>query len=478
MMRRAVALGPGIKTLHSNGPGESTMNRRSALLALGMVVVGSFQELAAQEKPIAIVHATIIDGVGGPPAEDGTVILRGSKIEYAGPSAKAAIPRDAQIIDAKGKSVMPGLADMHVHLQGGWDGISVDLLGYQRYLNAMLHSGITTMLDTGNYQPWVLQLRQELASGHLLGPRIYCTGAMIDAADPAWPDLAYALTSRAQIPEIVQRDKRANVDLIKGYANLSDRMLRRLVEEAHKEKIRVVLDQWERNGSPDLVRTEIDGFAHAPTRRMPADDIQLIHDRALFVITTLVVEEYSAHRRLNDLRFLDEPLITATTPPWFLTELRTEATRTLNEAEKYEVEASATGFDEMKRNVKKLLDAGVLLAAGTDAPYPGVFQGEALHHELELLVEAGMTPLEAIRMATFNAARIMHAEQEWESLQAGRQANVLIVAGNPAQRISDTRKIETVILNGKILDRNSLRFDAKRDPGFRAVTGNFSSPVQ
>lgn len=453
------------------------MNRRVAFLAIGIGMIFSFQGLAAQEKPIAIVHARIIDGVGGTPTEDGTVILRGSKIEYAGPSAAAAIPRDAQITDAKGKSVMPGLADMHVHVQGGWDGISVDLLGYQRYLNAMLYSGITTLLDTGNYQPWILQLRQEVASGRLLGPRIYCTGAMIDASDPAWPDLAYALSSRAQIPEFVQRDKRANVDMIKGYANLSDRMLRNLVEEAHKEKIRVVIDQWERNGSPDLVRTGIDGFAHAPTRKMPADDIQLIRERGLFVITTLVVEEYSGRRRLADLRFLDEPLIAETTPPWFLTELRTEATRRLNEAEQKDAEKSATGFDEMKRNVKKLMDAGVLLAAGTDAPYPGVFQGEAIHHELELLVEAGMTPLQAIRMATYNAAQIMHAEQEWGSLQAGRLANLVIVSGNPAVRISDSRKIDTVILNGKVLNRASLRYDAKKDPGFRAVTGNFTSPM-
>lgn len=454
------------------------MNRRVAFLTFGIGMIFSFQGLAAQETPIAIVHARIVDGVGGTPTEDGVVILRGSKIEYAGTTAAAAIPRDARIIDAKGKSVMPGLADMHVHVQGGWDGISMDLLGYQRYLNAMLYSGITTLLDTGNYQPWILQLRQEVASGRLLGPRIYCTGAMIDASDPAWPDLAYALSSRAQIPEFVQRDKRANVDMIKGYANLSDRMLRNLVEAAHKEKIRVVIDQWERNGSPDLVRTGIDGFAHAPTRKMPADDIQLIRERGLFVITTLVVEEYSGRRRLADLRFLDEPLIAETTPPWFLTELRTEATRKLSEAEQKGAEKSATGFDEMKRNVKKLMDAGVLLAAGTDAPYPGVFQGEAIHHELELLVEAGMTPLQAIRMATYNAAQIMHAEQEWGSLQMGRLANLVIVSGNPAIRISDSRKIDTVILNGKVLDRAGLRYDAQKDPGFRAVTGNFTSPVQ
>src|SRR5713226_5356894 len=454
------------------------MKRRSLVSAMGVALLCSFQGLAAQEKPIVILHARIIDGLGGRPIEDGAVILRGQTIEYAGPASGATVPRDAQIIEAKGKSVLPGLEDLHVHLQGAWDGISVDLLGYQRYLNAMLHSGITAVLDTGNYQPWVLQLRQEVASGHLLGPRIYCTGAMIDAADPAWPDLAYALTSRAQIPEFVQRDKRANVDLIKGYANLSDRMLRNLVEEAHKEKIRVVIDQWERNGSPDLVRTGIDGFAHAPTRKMPADDIQLIREHGLFVITTLVVEEYSGRRRLADLRFLDEPLIAEPTPPWFLTELRAEATRTLSEAEKKDAEKSAAGFEDMKRNVKKLVDAGVLVAAGTDAPYPGVFQGEAIHHELELLVEAGMTPLQAIRTATYNAAQIMRAEQEWGSLQPGRVANLVIVAGNPAARISDTRKIETVILNGKILDRASLRYDAKKDPGFRAVAGNFNSPMQ
>lgn len=454
------------------------INRRSVLLVFVVGVVCSFQGLAAQEKPMAIVHARIIDGVGGPPVEDGTVILRGSKIEYAGAYAAAAVPHDAKIIDAKGKSVLPGLADMHVHLQGGWDGISVDLLGYQRYLNSMLYSGITTLMDTGNYQPWILQLRQEVAGGRLLGPRIYCTGAMIDASDPAWPDLAYALTSRAQIPEFVQRDKRANVDLIKGYANLSDRMLRKLVEEAHKEKIRVVIDQWERNGSPDLVRTGIDGFAHAPTRKMSADDIQLIHDKGVFVITTLVVEEYSARARLADLRFLDEPLIAEMTPPWFLTELRAEATKTLGELEKKDAEQSSAGLDEMKRNVKKLMDAGVLVAAGTDAPYPGVFQGEAIHHELELLVEAGMTPLQAIRMATYNGAQIMHAEQEWGSLQAGRVANLVIVSGNPAVRVGDSRKIDMVILNGKILDRSSLRYDPKKDPGFRAVTGNFTSPVE
>ena len=455
------------------------MTRCFRILMMAILFLAPLQFVqAADEKPIAIVHARIIDGLGGAPIEDGTVIVSEKKIQYAGPGRGARVSANAQVIDAAGKTVMPGLADMHVHLQGGWDGISVELLGYQRYFNAMLYSGITTILDTGNYQPWVLQLRQEVASGHVLGPRIYCVGAMIDAADPAWPDLAYAVSSRAQIPGFVERDKRAGVDLLKGYANLSDRMLRLLVEQAHKVGLRVIIDQWERNGSPDLVQTGIDGFAHAPTRKMSVEDMDVLQKSGLFVITTLVVEEYSGRRRLADLNFLKEPLIADTTPPWFLEELRAEATRTLTEKEKKDTERSVAGFDEMKRNVKKLFDARVLLAAGTDAPYPGVFQGEALHHELELLVAAGMTPLEAIRTATYNAARIMKAEGEWGSLRAGRRANLIIVAGNPAVNISDTRKIESVILDGDILDRTSLRFDVRRDPGFRAVPGQFSSPLE
>jgi hypothetical protein len=107
----------------------------------------------AADKPIVIVHARLIDGLGGAPLEDATVVIRGKTIEYAGPAAGAAVPSDAQIIDAFGKTVMPGLADLHVHLQGAWDGTSVDLLGYQRYLNAMLYAGVTTLMDTGNYQP-------------------------------------------------------------------------------------------------------------------------------------------------------------------------------------------------------------------------------------------------------------------------------------------------------------------------------------
>jgi imidazolonepropionase-like amidohydrolase len=428
---------------------------------------------AAQERPLAITHVRLIDGRGGPAVEDATIVLRGNTVEYAGVARDAKIPGDAQVISGAGKTALPGLADLHVHLQGAWDGISVDMLGYQRYFNALLYAGVTTVMDTGNYQPWVLQLRQEQAAGRLRAPRIYCVGAMLDASDPAWPDLAYAVTSRYQLPAFVERDRLSKVDMIKAYANLSDRMLRRLVQEANKAGLRVVVDQWDRNGSPDLVATGIAGFAHAPTRKMSADDIALYRDKGLFDISTIVVHESFARTRFADTRFLHESLLLDTLPPWFLSETEEYAKKAQTDEEKKETEAAVQEFEESGRNVKKLWDAGVLLAAGTDAPYPGVFQGESLHHELELMVRAGLTPLQAIQSATYNAARVMKAEKEWGSLQAGLRATLILVAGQPDKNISDTRKIELVIQDGKVLDRAALRYDPKIDAGYRVVPGTF-----
>lgn len=439
-----------------------------------VAALGASAAPAGTEKPIAIVHVRMIDGRGGPAIEEATIVLRGKTIEYAGPATGANVPADAQVIAGAGRTALPGLADLHVHLQGAWDGTSVDLLGYQRYLNAMLYAGVTTLMDTGNYQPWILQLRQEQAAGRLAGPRIYCVGAMIDATDPAWPDLAYALTSRYQIPAFVERDKQAKVDMIKAYANLSDRMMRALVQEAKKAGLRVVVDQWDRNGSPDLVATGIAGFAHAPTRKMSGEDIAFYKENGLFDISTMVVHESFARTRYADPQFWKEPLIVDTTPPWFIEELREFANKPQTEDEKKETARATEEFEESVRNVKKLWDAGVLLAAGTDSPYPGVYHGEGLHHELELMVKAGLTPLEAIQSATYNAARIEKAENEWGSLQKGLRATLLLVNGQPDKNISDTRKIEMVIQDGRILDRNALKFDSKRDAGYRVVPGLFN----
>src|SRR5215475_6778992 len=108
-------------------------------MAIGALGLAGARAQPVDDRPIAIVHGTLLDGRGGPPVRDATVVIRGRVIEAASRAGDVAIPEDAQVIDATGKTVMPGLADMHVHLHGGWDGTSFDFLGYQRYLDALLY---------------------------------------------------------------------------------------------------------------------------------------------------------------------------------------------------------------------------------------------------------------------------------------------------------------------------------------------------
>ncbi|MGA2214285.1 MAG: amidohydrolase family protein [Bryobacteraceae bacterium] len=228
--------------------------RMALLLALAPLLGG-------QTGAIAIVHGRIIDGRGGPVIPEGTVLLHGKQIDAVGPPSAVNVPAGARVIDAAGKTVMPGLADMHVHLVGGWDGETTDMLSYQRYMNALLYAGVTTVLDTGNVQPYILQIRQEVASGRLLGPRIYCAGALIDGPDPIWPEVSLSISSASQIPALVHREKSIGVDVLKAYAGLSVPEVTRLAAEGKKVGLRVLVDQGRRNGSIDLMNVGIAGFA-------------------------------------------------------------------------------------------------------------------------------------------------------------------------------------------------------------------------
>jgi imidazolonepropionase-like amidohydrolase len=419
---------------------------------------------------LVLTHAVVIDGNGGAPIEDGAVVIRGERIEAVGPRGGVTVPPGSRILDLSGLSVMPGLADMHVHLLGGWDGEGVDMLGYRRYLSSLLYSGITTVLDTGNVQPYVLQLRQEIEAGRLLGPRVYCAGPVIDGADPVWPPISIAISSLDQIPKVVGQLKSSGVDILKAYVGLSDPMVALLASEGRKVSLPVFVDQWMRNGSIDLMEAGISAFAHTPTRDMSDEAMALMKEKDVRIVTTLAVYESFSRRRLQNLAFLETPLIRDTTPPWFLEDLRAVASRPPGE-----MEAALGRIREGQVNAKRLFDAGILLAAGTDAPYPGVFQGEGLHRELELLVEAGLTPLQALTVGTRNAARLLNAEREWGTLTAGSLANVVVVRGRPDRNISETRNIDMVIRQGQVVDRQKLKFDPSFDPGFR-VSSRVSLP--
>jgi len=423
------------------------------------------------QQPFAFIHAVIIDGNGGAPISNGTLVIRGDRIEAVGRAEDIGVPPDAQVKDLAGKVLMPGLADMHVHLLGGWDGEAVDMLGYRRYLNALLYAGVTTVLDTGNVKPYIIQLRQEIAAGRLLGPRIYCAGPLIDGPDPLWPPITQTVSSVEQIPRIVRQLKADHVDIIKVYVGLSNPMLWALAAEARKNSLPVFVDQSWRNGFPDLAAAGITAFVHTPDIITGDEMIKTLKERGVRFISTLAVVEAKSRRRLEDLRFLEYPLVKDTTPPDFVAGVRAEAMR-CRESKEWNSgprEQNMKRFMQQSANLKKLFDAGLFIAAGTDAPYPGVFQGEGIHREMELLVEAGVPPMDAIVMATRNAARLIGAGGEWGTLEPGKLANLLVIQGRPDQRIQDMRNIDRVVRLGRILDRERLKLNPDTDPGFLPV---------
>jgi imidazolonepropionase-like amidohydrolase len=432
---------------------------------LTLVMAGVCSGTVSAEAPVALVGGVVVDGNGGTPVENGVVVVRDGRIEAMGDANAVRVPSDARVIDIEGRAVLPGLADMHVHLMGGWDGVSSDLLGYQRYLNALLYSGVTTIFDLGNVMPYVLQLRSEVAAGTIVGPRIYCVGPLVDDADPSWPPFSVGLVTDSQVPEVIALLQRSGVDAVKAYGGLSVPLLRELVRVASESSLPVIADLWDRNGSFDVTATGIAAIAHVPTHEMDQRSFDLIVERKARVITTLAVRESFSRRRLANLAFLDQPLIAQTTPPAFQSVLRELALRDLTDEDRQAATAAGRKLDLAKENVQRLHRAGVLLVAGTDAPYPGVFQGEGIHRELELLVEAGLSPLEAITSATRNAAILVGAE-DWGTLAPGNAADLIVVDGRPDRDISRTRAIHMVMQGGQILDREALRFDPDSDPGF------------
>ena len=445
--------------------------RLCAIVALLMLA------LPALGAKLVISDVRILDGNGGAPIEQGVIVIDGRRIEAVGPRSAVRIPPGAKRIEASGKTALPGLADMHVHLLGGTNGVGLDILGYQKYLNALLYAGVTTVMDTGNVVPFILQLRAEVRAGRVLGPRIYCVGPLVDGADPVWPALSVAIVSKDQVPRIVATLAEEQVNFVKLYVGLSDPLIRTLSAEAGKHGLRTIIDQWTRNGSADIASEGIAGFAHFPSHRISDETIGALKAHQVFLISTLAVQESALGRRFRDLSFLDDPLIADTTPKAALDAMRYEYGNLT--AEQLAEKSNFTNLVDLKgaeSNVPRLRDAGILFAAGTDAVYPGDFQGEGLHRELELLVESGLSPLEAITAATKNAAAIVKASGEWGTLEPGKLADVIIVDGKPDQSIGDTRRVVTVIKEGSILDRVALRLDHSRIPDYQE-TGSSMAPV-
>lgn len=446
-----------------------------------------------QQGPVLITNVRLIDGLGNPPLESRDILVEDGKISRISAAGSLSVPEGSARIDGKGLTAMPGLIDMHIHLKGGWTGGNAMPEKYtagrsdaelQQTLSAFLYSGVTTVLDVGNPTAWTARQRDRINAGELLGPRFHTTGMPFSQAPSGWDGAAeaegatdpseFATKVTSADPEILRQSLQGYVDhdieLIKLYSGISALAATFLLQEAEKLGIRAVADLWQMNMDVDWMKmTGLHGWAHStPFDVSPSANAWMAANDRFVIATANVGEKLSGLRVKEDKEqsFFDNPLVVDIWGEEVVKDFYASYPQVREELYEgpeafYQVYnfGDLSGFrDAFLANIKSAWDANVLVACGTDAPaYPSLWSGETMHRELELFVMAGLSPVDAIKACTYNGARILRDEKEYGSLQEGLSADILIVEGNPAVDISDSRNVRHVLLRGKSLDLDSLK---------------------
>ena len=388
----------------------------------------------------AIVGGRLIDGTGKPPLENSAVILRDGKIVAVGPAASTAVPEGAQLIDAHGKSVLPGLWEMHAHFeQVEWGPI-------------YLATGVTTARDVGNEKEFIVAVRDAIANGQGIGPRLVMAG-VVDGSGPLSLGVIRVDTPE-QAREQVQKYHALGFQQIKIYSSVKENIVPVITAEAHRLGMTVTghipigmnaiqgiedgMDQI--NHAEYLTDVMADPKSHAvdPDAAQVKKVIALMKEHHTVVDPTLALLEIITHPLDRPLSTF-EPGIVHVAP-----ELREELETTGTPPDK--AQGAGAYFNALVETVRVLHQAGVPIVAGTDQAVPGF----SVDREIELYVKAGFTPMEAIQAATLVPARAMGMEQESGTVEVGKRADVIVVDGNPLENISDIRKVNTVFAAGKM----------------------------
>lgn len=399
-----------------------------------------------------------------------TVVVKDGKIVEMGAADKVKAPPDALLIDGRGKYLMPGLADLHIHLS---------YFDNERHNMAMLKlyvaNGVTTILNLYG-SPHHLQMRAKIRSGELFGPEFYTSGPFISDAPANTPT-----------PEEVERDvveqKRAGYDFIKIHGDFSREAYRRLFQVARREKIRVIGHAPRNLGVEPMLEERQDAVAHAEEYldayffykmdesikstdqetqlRFIAEQEKRIPylAQATAKAGTWVVANLEAYR---NIALQVEDLDAALKREGVIYMIPDIAAHWMPERNTYKrrfkpdrAPRFRANYLLLEKTVKGFRDAGVRLLAGTDALNPCVVPGFSLHDELRNLVAAGLTPYEALRTATVNAAEFLGATSG--VVAVGRQADLILVNGDPLKDVSNASRRVGVMLRGQWLAENELR---------------------
>lgn len=436
-------------------------------LSLGAMLTGASGARAAQ--PVLLEHATIIDGTGRAPLADGALLIRDGRIAAVGAAGTVAEP-GAKVVDLTGRTIVPGLISDHSHtglVKGTTDdganytreNILAQLKQYERY-------GVLTVVSLGlNKSPLFDQLRQEQHAGRNPGADLFGVDQGIGAPDGVPPqgmfhlgaDQVYRPTSVAEAQAAVDRMADEGTDLVKiwvddfrngvpgakGYPKIDPVIYGAVIERAHARGIRVAAHIHDLADAKALVTAGADIIAHG-VRDLPVDTdfIMLMEQKGAWYIPTLDLDEAN-YIFAEHPEWLDDPFLSAGLDPALRAQFADPAWRAKILAAPLTAAAKkALALNE--RNLVTLYRSGIHIGFGTDSgASPTRIPGFAEHRELKLMVAAGLTPMEALAVATGNAAALMHLDDRG-ILLPGRWADLVVVSGDPAADITAVDRIEQV----------------------------------
>jgi imidazolonepropionase-like amidohydrolase len=425
----------------------------------------------AKTRQIVLKGARLIDGTGRPAIENSVLVIEGDHVVAAGKAGTVSIPEGADVKDVSGKTIMPALINLHGHLGLSTNGADSVAGHYTqenvlKQLNKYLSYGVATTTSLGQDDDEIYKIRDAQHAGTLGGARLYTAGRgfleYTGRANPA--DHRY----RPQTPEEARADVRElaahHPDFMKMWVDdglghgvkIKPEIYQAIIDEAHKQPIRVFAHEYYLSDAKALLAAGIDGFAHS-IRDQPVDQdvMQTMKARGVFLIPTLVRDEV-LFAYADSLKWLDDPFFVAGFEPAAIAMARSpenvEKGRKDPDIAKYRA-----GLEMGKKNLKTLSDAGVKIAFGTDSGIPTRFPGYLEHRELQLMVEAGLTPMKAIVAATGTNAEILGGAKQFGTLQSGRRADFLVLDANPLDDIHNTEKLSAVWQSGKIVPSVSAK---------------------
>ena len=411
---------------------------------------------------------TVFNAQTGKMIADQTILIRGERIEAVGPrSSLPAIPRGAHVLDLRGKFVIPGLIDAHVHLVHQLD--DAHLTG-DEILPLFLAAGVTSIRDTGDSI-----VPQKIISRHAAAhpescPRLFMCSPLIDGAPPIHRDIGWSLTDPAQVPAFVDDMAKWGVTTLKIYAGTPRAIGRQVIEEGHRRGL-VVTAHLGPYRAQDAVADGIDCLEHIWSvfnYIIPEEAVRIPNHRAVLDLTNPIARQLLAdlaERRvmvdptlavfrnmilLHDLESVNQHPDNSVVPArlrahWENYRRRSQLAPATREVRRQE-------FLKYQELTGLLYRAGVQILAGTDAPEPYVPPGFSLLQELEMLVESGLPPSAALQAGTINNARSLRQESQLGSIEPGKLADLVILTADPTADIRNVRHIDKVIRSGLICE--------------------------